>query len=190
MLVYTWPVRADRPCRPRIPLPGLHARDQYLGCPRLRAHDRPFRGINPLGRAAREKRDLSALGFLVVVPPVSILLYLPYHLQLAATGYLGIFTVTTPSDPWEFLLVHGFFLAIFLAYGARSLIKRPYLLLPALLVGLAGFASAAIALAAGTALLARWERRPEVLMALAGISLITLTEFFYLKDYLGGIYTG
>ena len=137
----------------------------------------------------REKRDLSALGFLVVVPPVSILLDLPDHLQLGGHRcYLGIFTVTTPSDPWEFLLVHGFFLAIFLAYGARSLIRRPYLLLPALLVGLAGFASAAIALAAGTALLARWERRPEVLMALAGISLITLTEFFYLKDYLGGIY--
>lgn len=136
----------------------------------------------------REKRDLSALGLLLVVPPVSILLYLPYYLQLAATGYLGIFSVTTPSDPWEFLLVHGFFLAIFLAYGARSLIRRPYLLLPAVLVAAAGYGSAAIAIAAGTALLARWERRPEILMALAGVSIISFTEVFYLKDYLGGIY--
>ncbi|MDD1660951.1 MAG: DUF2298 domain-containing protein [Methanomicrobiales archaeon] len=136
----------------------------------------------------REKRDLSALGFLLVVPPVSILLYLPYYLQLAATGYLGVFPVTAPSDPWEFLLVHGFFLAIFIGYGARSLVRRPYLLLPAVLVALAGPGSAAIAVAAGTALLARWERRPEVLMALVGISIITFTEVFYLKDYLGGIY--
>jgi YYY domain-containing protein len=136
----------------------------------------------------KEKRDLSALGFLLVVPPSSILLYLPYYLQMATTGYLGIFPVTTPSDPWEFLLVHGFFLAIFIAYGARNLIKRPYLLLPAVLVAAAGYASAAIAIAAGTALVARWERRPEILMALVGISIITFAEIFYLKDYLGGIY--
>jgi uncharacterized membrane protein len=107
---------------------------------------------------------------------------------MAATGYLGVFPVTTLSDPWEFLLVHGFFLAIFLAYGARSLIRRPYLLVPAVLVALAGYGSAAIAIAAGTSLLARWERRPEILMALAGTSIITFTEVFYLKDYLGGIY--
>jgi YYY domain-containing protein len=136
----------------------------------------------------RESRDLSALGFLLVVPPVSILLYLPYYLQMAATGYLGVFPVTTLSDPWEFLLVYGFFLAIFIAYGARSLARRPYLLLPAVLVAFAGYGSAAIAIAAGTALVARWERRPEILMAFAGISIITFTEVFYLKDYLGGIY--
>ena len=136
----------------------------------------------------REKRDLSALGLLLVVPLLSILLYLPYYLQMAATGYLGTFLVTTPSDPWEFLLVHGFFLAIFIAFGARSLIRRPYLLLPAVLIAAAGYGSAAIAIAAGTALLARWERRPEILMALVGISIITFTEVFYLKDYLGGIY--
>ena len=136
----------------------------------------------------REKRDLSALGLLLVVPLVSILLYLPYYIQMAATGYLGIFPVTTPSDPWEFLLVHGFFLGIFLAYGARSLIRQPYLLLPAVLVAAAGYGSAAIAIAAGTALLARWERRPEILMALVGISIITFTEVFFMKDYLGGIY--
>ena len=156
----------------------------------------------------REKRDLSALGFLLVVPPVSIILYLPYYLQLAATGYLGVFPVTGPSDPWEFLLVHGFFLAIFLAYGARALVRRPYLLLPAVLIAVAGYGSAAVAIAAGTALLARWERDPgsfrepgssrgdrgpsgpdpEILMALAGLAIITFTEVFYLKDYLGGIY--
>jgi YYY domain-containing protein len=136
----------------------------------------------------REKRDLSALWFLLAVPPLSILLYLPYYLRMATTGYLGIFPVTTPSDPGEFLLVHGFFLAIFMAYGARHLARRPYLLVPAVLVAVAGYPSAAIAVAAGTALVARWERRPEVLMAFIGIAIITFAEFFYLKDYLGGIY--
>ncbi|MDD1662039.1 MAG: DUF2298 domain-containing protein [Methanomicrobiales archaeon] len=140
----------------------------------------------------REKRDLSALGFLLVVPPVSVLLYLQYYLQLAATGFLGIFPVTAPSDPWEFLLVHGFFLAIFIAYGAGSLVRRPLLLLPvllpAVLVALAGYGSAALAIAAGAALVARWKRRPEILMALIGLSIITFTEVFFMKDYLGGIY--
>jgi uncharacterized membrane protein len=127
---------------------------------------------------------------------------------MATTGYLGIHPVTAPSDPWEFLLVHGFFLAIFLACGARQLASRPYLLLPAVAVALLGYPSAALALAAGTALLARWERDPgsrrepgssrgergpsgpdpEILIALVGLSIITLTEFLYMKDYLGGIY--
>ena len=137
----------------------------------------------------REKRDLSALGFLIVGtsrlrPPVPAGTTSSW-LQRATSG---IFTVTTPSDPWEFLLVHGFFLAIFSHTGqgaspggptSSSLpCSSPWRAMP----------SAAIALAAGGVLLARWERRPEVLMAIAGISIITLTEFFYLKDYLGGIY--
>jgi YYY domain-containing protein len=134
------------------------------------------------------RRDLSALGILLAVPLLSILLYLPYYLQMATTGYLGIYAVTTPSDPWEFLLVHGFFLAVFIAYGARRLLGQPYLLLPAVVAFAAGYASAGIALAAGAALLARRERSPETLMALAGITIITFTELFYLKDYLGGIY--
>ncbi|HMA05705.1 MAG TPA: DUF2298 domain-containing protein [Methanomicrobiales archaeon] len=136
----------------------------------------------------REARDLSALGFLAGVPILSILLYLPYYLQLAATGFLGIYPVTTPSDPVEFLLVHGFFLAVFLAYGARGLAKRPYLLLPAVLVAVAGYPAAAIAVAAGTALISRRNRDPEILIALAGLAIISLCEVLYFKDYLGGIY--
>jgi YYY domain-containing protein len=46
----------------------------------------------------REKRDLSALGFLLVVPPVSILLYLPYYLQLP---------VTLGSSPSRYRLIPG-----------------------------------------------------------------------------------
>jgi YYY domain-containing protein len=139
----------------------------------------------------REVRDLSPLGLLLGVPPLAILLYLPYYLQMATTGFLGIFPVTAPSDPVEFLLVHGFFLAVFIAYGVVGLARRRPLILvpvflPAVLVAAAGYWSAALAIAAGMALLARWERRPEILFALAGIAIITFTEFFYLKDYLGG----
>jgi YYY domain-containing protein len=136
----------------------------------------------------REVRDRSPLAFLLGVPPLAILLYLPYYLQMATTGFLGIFPVTAPSDPVEFLLVHGFFLAVFIAYGARSLVRHPWLLVPAVAAAAAGYWAAALAIAAGMALLARWERRPEILFALAGITIITFTEFFFLKDYLGGIY--
>ncbi|MDD1670177.1 MAG: DUF2298 domain-containing protein, partial [Methanomicrobiales archaeon] len=82
----------------------------------------------------RRPRDISALWFLLAMPLLAVVLYLPYYLQLAATGFLGIFPVTTPSDPGQFLLVHGFFLAVFIAYGARPLVRRPYLLLPAVVV--------------------------------------------------------
>jgi YYY domain-containing protein len=136
----------------------------------------------------REVRDLSPLGLLLLVPLLSILLYLPYYLQMATTGYLGIFLVTAPSDPHEFLLVHGLFLAVFIAYGARSLARYPWLLLPAVITAFAGYWAAAAAIAAATALLARREGKPEILFALAGITIITFTEVFYLKDYLGGIY--
>jgi YYY domain-containing protein len=141
----------------------------------------------------REGRDLSGLLILAGVPLLSILLYLPYYLQMATTGYLGTFPVTAPSDAWEFLLVHGFFLAVFIAYGAVSMFRRRPLLLvpvflPAVLVAAAGYPAAALAVAAGVALAARWERDPEILFALAGIAIITFVEFFYLKDYLGGIY--
>ncbi|MDD1666566.1 MAG: DUF2298 domain-containing protein [Methanomicrobiales archaeon] len=136
----------------------------------------------------RRPRDISALWFLLAVPPLAVLLYLPYYLQLAATGFLGIFPVTTPSDPGQFLLVHGFFLAVFIAYGARPLVRRPYLLLPAVVVAVVGYPAAAIAVAAATALLARRERDPEILIGLAGLAVIILCELFYFKDYLGGIY--
>ena len=133
-------------------------------------------------------RDPSPLLFLAGVPVLSVLLYLPYYLQMLTTGYLGVFLVTTPSDPVEFLLVHGFFLAVFLAYGARPLARRPYFLLPAVIAAAAGYLSAALAIAAGTAVAARRERRPETLFALAGIVIVTFAEIFYLKDNLGGIY--
>jgi YYY domain-containing protein len=141
----------------------------------------------------REVPDRSPLGLLLGVPPLAILLYLPYYLQMATTGFLGIFPVTAPSDPLEFLLVHGFFLAVFIAYGAVGVARRRPLLLaavvlPAVVVGAAGYPAAALAVAAATALLARWERRPEILFALAGLAIITFTEVFFLKDYLGGIY--
>ena len=136
----------------------------------------------------REVRDRSPLGLLLGVPPLSILLYLPYYLQMATTGYLGIFLVTAPSDLTEFLLVHGLFLAVFLAYGARSLARSPWLLLPAVIAAFSGYYAAAVAIAAATALLARRDRNPEILFALAGLTIITFTEVFYLKDYLGGAY--
>jgi len=136
----------------------------------------------------REVRDRSPLGLLLGVPPLSILLYLPYYLKMATTGYLGIFLVTAPSDLTEFLLVHGLFLAVFLAYGARSLARSPWLLLPAVIAAFSGYYAAAVAIAAATALLARRDRNPEILFALAGLTIITFTEVFYLKDYLGGAY--
>ena len=54
----------------------------------------------------------TAWALLLAVPPVSILCYLPFYIQLKThTGAIAL--VRTPSDPLEFLWVNGIFIAIF-----------------------------------------------------------------------------
>jgi len=128
-----------------------------------------------------------SLPFLLVIPPLAIACYLPFYLQLkTSTG--GIALVTTPSEPAQFFLVHGFFIVLLLVLLARDVVKRPYLLLVTVPFILAGYAAAAIAVAPLVFLIARKPKEIPPIFAILGLILITITELVYLQDNMGETY--
>jgi len=132
-----------------------------------------------------EKMSWMMLG---VVPPVAVLAYLPFYLHLNTPGIGGIGIVAEPSVPFEFLLVHGFFLAILIAYCVPDIRKRPYLLLLALVPALAGYPAAAIASIPLIYLIARRRFSVVDTLAILGLLIVIGTEFVYLVDNMGETY--
>ncbi|WP_241648031.1 DUF2298 domain-containing protein [Methanoculleus taiwanensis] len=140
-------------------------------------------------RSGRETSGTKqSLMLLLAVPPLSIALYLPYYLQLQSAGVEGIGIVPAPSEPVSFLLVHGFFLAIFFAYCARDIAKRPYLLLITVPFLATGYVAAAIAAVPLAYLLARRQLSVTEILAVLGLAIILITELVYLKDNMGETY--
>ena len=124
---------------------------------------------------------------LAVIPPVAILVYLPFYVMLkTSTGGIGI--VKIPSDPIQFLLVNGWFIAIFLLLLIRDIRERPYLLLVALPFVLAGYVAAGIAAIPLIYFLAKKEHPLPDLLAILGLFLLIIVELFYLKDNMGDTY--
>ena len=131
-----------------------------------------------------EDCDPAPWRFLVSVPPLAVLSYLPFYLMLNTPGVAGVGLVMTPSAPSEFLLVNGFFILIFYIASLSELRKRPWLILVSLPFLLAGYASAGIMAVPLVCLLAG-RKRPEALIAVAGFMVLILTEIVYLKDNMG-----
>ncbi|HZD44113.1 MAG TPA: DUF2298 domain-containing protein, partial [Methanomicrobiales archaeon] len=132
--------------------------------------------------------DPAALRFLIAVPPLAVLSYLPFYLQLSSQGIEGILLVPTPSEPLQFLLVHGFFLAVFFVYIGRDIVKRPYLALAVAPFLAFGYAAAAIAALPLAFLAARKEHTIPEIFAIAGLALSILCEILYFKDNMGDVY--
>jgi len=127
------------------------------------------------------------LPFLIAVPPLAIACYLPFYFQLkTSTG--GVALVTTPSEPTQFFLVHGFFIFILIVLMARDILSRPYLLLIAVPFIIAGYAAAAIAIVPLVYLVARKPKEIPPIFAILGLVLITVTEIMYLRDNMGETY--
>jgi YYY domain-containing protein len=125
---------------------------------------------------------------LAIVPPLAIAAYLPFYFQLNSPGIGGVGIVTAPSAPAEFLLVHGFFLAVLVAACAPDIWKRPYLLLAAVPFVLAGYPAAAIAVVPLVYLVVRRRFSVADTLAILGLLIIIATEFLYLKDNMGETY--
>jgi YYY domain-containing protein len=124
---------------------------------------------------------------LITIPPLAILCYLPFYLQLH-TNTGGISVVHSPSDPVEFLLVNGWFIAIFLAILWRDIIRRPYLLLAIVPFFLTGYIAAAIAVIPFVYFLGKKEHDFPEILAMLGLLVLIICELFYLKDSMGDIY--
>lgn len=52
------------------------------------------------------------LKIFIIVPVLSVIIYLPYYLMLNTSGVEGIGIVHAPTSPFAFILVYGFFLAV------------------------------------------------------------------------------
>ena len=124
---------------------------------------------------------------LVTVPPLAILCYLPFYIQLKTnTGGLSI--VHIPSNPLEFLLVNGLFIAIFIAFLWRDILQRPYLLLAVIPFVLTGYVAAAIAVIPLIYFIARKHHSFTGILAITGLFILIFCEIFYLKDNMGDTY--
>jgi YYY domain-containing protein len=132
----------------------------------------------------RASPDRSPWWFLLAVPPISILCYLPFYLQLQAhTGAIAI--VRAPSNPVEFLWVNGIFIAIFYVLLVPEIRKRPWILLAALPFILTGYTAAAIAAIPLVYFAMKTDRGVPDILAVFGLSILIICELFYMKDNMG-----
>ena len=138
-------------------------------------------------RGWKKGLDYSSWIQLVAIPPLSILIYLPFYIVLkTSTGGIGI--VKIPSDPVQFLLVNGWFIAIFLLFLIKDIRERPYLLIIAVPFILTSYFAAAIAAIPLIYFIAKKERSVPDILAIFGLLILILVELIYLKDNMGDTY--
>jgi len=131
--------------------------------------------------------DRSTWAFLLAIPPLSVLCYLPFYLQLQTnTGAIAF--VQTPSDPIEFLMVNGIFIAIFFALLVPEIRKKPWLLLAALPFAVAGYIAAAIAIIPLVYFTVKKGQDFTDILAVCGLVILVVCELFYMKDNMGETY--
>lgn len=138
-------------------------------------------------RGREQGLGISSWGHLIAIPPLAILVYLPFYLMLK-TSAGGIAIVKTPSDPFQFLLVNGWFIVIFLLLLIKDIRERPYLLLIAVPFILAGYTAAAIAAIPLIYFIAKKEHSLPDILAIFGLLLLIIVELFYLRDNMGDTY--
>ena len=138
-------------------------------------------------RGWKKGLDYSSWVQLVLIPPLSVLIYLPFYIVLkTSTGGIGI--VKIPSDPIQFLLVNGWFISIFLLFLIKDIRERPYLLIIVVPFILTGYFAAAIAAIPLIYFIAKKERSVPDILAIFGLLILILVELFYLKDNMGDTY--
>ena len=140
--------------------------------------------INPLYRLNEFLTPYSKevfFTFYIIIPALSILLYLPYYLQ-SQGRFLFPAIVPVPSPLGLFFLFWGFFFIIlFLHY--RSEIRRfPWILLVFIPGFIIGYGAAAVP---AILMLYALIRRKDItdILNFWGLFLVLLCEFFYLRDF-------
>lgn len=128
-----------------------------------------------------------AAAYLVLVPSLGILCYLPFYLAMKTQGVEGIGLVTTPSTLSSFFLVHGWFLVIFLISLAPVLSRAPWILIPGGILCVCGYWAAGIAMVLLLGVMIRREGAGD-LFAGTGLVILIFCELLYLKDNMGDQY--
>lgn len=146
-------------------------------------------GFLILWRNRSALRDGMSWIYLCIVPPLAVLCYLPFYIELKTnTGGIGIVPATISSSVPEFLLVNGIFIVIFIAILHRDIIRHPVLLLAVVPFVLTGYLAAAVACVPLIYLLARKERDFCSILAMLGLVILIVCELVYLKDSMGDTY--
>ncbi len=112
----------------------------------------------------------------------AILVAGPFLLQMSTGSLSGIALVNTPSDPVSFLLAHGWYLLVFFVYVIPDALKRPYLLIPALIPGLLGYWSVSLMAVPILLLVCRQNRTLIDWTAIYGLCILSMTEILYLVE--------
>ncbi|MCQ1539351.1 hypothetical protein FTO68_10200 [Methanocalculus taiwanensis] len=159
-------------------MPGLNSWDVLIYAPF-------FCGIALLTGIRYAERNLRSWLPLLLVPPLSLLAYVPFLLSIEGSGILGMGLVPEGSAIGSFLLVHGFFLTVFLLYGWRVLTRFPWLLVIPAVGFVAGYGAAGIAVFALLLIALKRDWRGEDVLAIMGLMVITFCEIIYLKDGMG-----
>ncbi|HOV67440.1 MAG TPA: DUF2298 domain-containing protein, partial [Methanoregulaceae archaeon] len=125
-----------------------------------------------------------ALLYPLLVPGLGIGLYLPYLLALKPGAVHGVLPVLSPSEPFSFLLVHGFFFAVVVCAIARFVPRHLFLFLVAVPFAYLGYYSAAIAAVLVAFMLVRaWRtERIEDLLVVAGLLIVLAVELVYFRE--------
>ena len=142
-------------------------------------------------RDFNHKITLRAILPFAVAPVLSLLIVSPFLITMLSAGgssIQGFFFVTTPSDIVEFLGVWGFFLAVFILYGIKTLKKYPWLLIIPVVLFFFGYGALGLALFCIILLALKKEFKPETILAFIGLAVLIFMELFYLKDYMGDAY--
>jgi len=100
----------------------------------------------------------------------------------------GISLVNIPTEPLQFLLVNGLFIAIFIAVLSKEMRKRPWYLLAVLPFAFLGYYAAAIATIPLIYFIIKNEKTLPDLLAILGLVILVLCEVIYLKDSMGDTY--
>jgi YYY domain-containing protein len=146
-------------------------------------------GVLILWRNRGALRDSAPWLYLCSVPPLAILCYLPFYLQLQThTGGVGIVSASLSSSVPEFLLVNGFFILVFVALLHREILQRPYYLAVAVPFLIAGYPAAAVAIVPLIYFLVRRDHDFPTLLAIIGLAILVVCELFYLRDNMGDTY--
>jgi len=134
------------------------------------------------GKHRVKGRKILTVAYISLILLIALLLYAPFYLELSTSGIKGIFPVLSSSNPFQFLLVHGIFLAIYYGYVLRDIVQRPYYLIciPPVLY----FCGISVAIATVPLIYIVLRRNHSLIEVLAAIGLIIIIfpELFYLKD--------
>lgn len=132
-----------------------------------------------------DKYRPSDLKPILAIPPIGILIYLPFIAMAKMNntrGFMPIFPHMT-TEPFWFLLFNGFFIFIFYTFTIKDMIKKPkYLLIP-LAISLIGYQSAAIAIAPLIYMVLKNDKDDiPTMFGIIGLLTITFCEFVYIRD--------